>query len=167
MVRRFTLACFGYRIANLLNQASMSIPPTLKKLRNKRLLVVDDSKDICFLWRRILEKHGAEVHTAESADQALIDLKSYEPDLIVSDLSMPDHDGFELIKRLKHLNLKRLNGNKVPVLAVSGHDDPALREKSMKAGFSGYVLKPVSSSELVDSVAGLLADDEIRTVPLV
>lgn len=139
----------------------MTTPQTLKKLINRRVLVVDDSKDICFLWRRIFEKQGADVRTVESAEQAISALKSYEPDLIVSDLTMPEHDGFELMQRLNRLNLKRTNGSRVPVLAVSGHDDPALRVKTINAGFSGYVLKPVTALDLVDSVARLLAAEEM------
>jgi len=125
-------------------------------LTNRRVLVVDDSKDICFLWRRIFEKQGAEVQTADSVDAALDALKCYVPDIIVSDLSMPGTDGFALMGRLKTLSLRRSCGGEIPVLAVSGHDDPSLRDKSLQAGFADYVMKPVSSSELVSKIAGLV-----------
>lgn len=107
------------------------------------------------MWRRIFEKQGAEVQTVESAEEALKALKNYAPDVIVSDLSMPGSDGFELMGHLQALSLRRTSGETVPVIAVSGHDDPALREKSIQAGFADYVLKPVSASILVEKVAGL------------
>ena len=126
-----------------------------KLLQDRRVLVVDDSKDICFLWRRIFEKQGAEVQTVESAEEALQALKNYAPDVIVSDLSMPGSDGFELMGHLQNLSLRRTSGGRVPVIAVSGHDDPTLRERSIQAGFADYVLKPVTASDLVGRVAGL------------
>lgn len=129
---------------------------TSQPLSNQRVLVVDDSKDICFLWRRIFEKQGAEVITAESADAAISALQGFAPDIIVSDLSMPGSDGFELLGRLKTLCLQRRTGGEVPVLAVSGHDGPGLRDKLIQAGFADYVLKPVTASELVSKVAGLV-----------
>lgn len=144
----------------------MTTPLKSKRLVNMRVLVVDDSKDICFLWRRILEKHGAEVQTVESADQAVTTLEGYSPDVIVSDLTMPGTDGFGLLERLKSLKLRRSTGQTVPVLAVSGHDDPGLMEKSLGAGFSGYVLKPVTASELVERVAGLVGRMETPVASL-
>ena len=134
----------------------MDSPLKSKRLLNTRVLVVDDSKDICFLWRRILEKHGAEVQSAESADQAVKTLQQYAPDVIVSDLTMPGVDGFGFIERIRGLKLRGHSGQDVPVLAVSGHDDPGLRERTLGAGFSGYVLKPVTATELVERVAGLI-----------
>jgi CheY-like chemotaxis protein len=140
----------------------MTIRPQSKRLLNTRVLVVDDSKDICFLWRRILEKHGAEVQTVESAEQAEKMLQGYAPDVIVSDLTMPGTDGFGFLQRLKQLHLRRPSGEEVPVLAVSGHDDPDLKERTIGAGFSGYVLKPVTASELVEKVAGLARQESFR-----
>jgi CheY-like chemotaxis protein len=131
------------------------VEPPNKLLQDRRVLVVDDSKDICFLWRRIFEKQGAEVRTVESAEEALNTLKNYAPDVIVSDLSMPGLDGFELMEHLKNLSLRRASGGLVPVIAVSGYDDPALKERSIQAGFAEYVLKPVTASDLVGKVAGL------------
>ncbi len=132
--------------------------PISQPLSNQRVLVVDDSKDICFLWRRIFEKQGAEVKTAESVDAAMTAVQGFAPDIIVSDLSMPGADGFELLGRIKTLCLKRRTGGEVPVLAVSGHNNPGLREKSIQAGFADYVLKPVTAGELVSKVAGLVTE---------
>jgi CheY-like chemotaxis protein len=131
-----------------------------KLLQDRRVLVVDDSKDICFLWRLIFEKQGAEVRAAESAEEALNALKNYAPDVIVSDLSMPGLDGFALMEHLKNLSLRRMSGGSVPVIAVTAHDDPALRERSIQAGFAEYVLKPVTASDLVGKVAGLFEPRE-------
>lgn len=141
----------------------MASPLKSKRLLNTRILVVDDSKDICFLWRRILEKHGAEVQAVESVDQAVKTLQQYAPDVIVSDLTMPGMDGFGFMECLKGLQLRRTCGQEVPVLAVSGHDDPELRERTLGAGFSGYVLKPVTASELVERVAGLVQPEAVSS----
>ncbi|HEX8748266.1 MAG TPA: ATP-binding protein [Pyrinomonadaceae bacterium] len=118
----------------------------------RRVLVVDDSPDALTVMKLMIEAGGYEVVTAGSASAALEAARNSRPDVIVSDIGMPDEDGFGLLKRIQ--SDAALKG--IPVIAVTGFASTKNREKSLEAGFSAYLSKPVEPQALVRAIAEVL-----------
>jgi len=119
-------------------------------LNGRHVLVVEDDADSREAIALTLEVHGAHVRSAGSADEALAQLDGGPLDAILSDLSMPEMDGYALFARL------RARGIDVPVVAVSGFATPEDRARTLAAGFSAHVAKPVDVDVLLHTVARLL-----------
>ncbi|HVZ63116.1 MAG TPA: PAS domain S-box protein [Lacunisphaera sp.] len=120
-------------------------------LRGTRILAVDDDRDSLEVLRRILAKGEAEVRTAASADEALAVLREFDADVILSDIGMPDKDGYELIRQVRRS--ERSSG--VPAAALTALARPEDRMRALQAGFQTHVAKPVSAAELVAVVRSL------------
>jgi PAS domain S-box-containing protein len=111
-----------------------------------RILVVDDAEDGRDLVRRILETAGAQVATTASAAAALVLLATFEPHLLVSDVGMPEMDGYELIQRVRELP-GLMNG--VPAIALTAFARPVDVERARLAGFTRHVAKPADPAMLI------------------
>jgi CheY-like chemotaxis protein len=126
-------------------------PPELNGIR---VLVVDDEVDTCELLQFILEGCGAQVQTASSAAAALEAVAAEVFDVMISDIGMPDEDGYSLLAKVRALGKER--GGEVPAAAAltayAGEED---RIRVLQSGFQIHVPKPVSPSELVAVVANL------------
>ena len=120
-------------------------------LSGRNILVVEDDADSREALTMALELHGAHVRAAGSADEALSRVEDGLPDAILSDLSMPETDGYGLLKRL------RAHGIDAPIVAVSGFATPEDRAKALGSGFSAHVAKPVDVDVLLHTVARLIA----------
>lgn len=118
-------------------------------LKNKRIMVVDDSKDNRLLMERMLTKKGAQVILAEDGETALHLAETEYFDVILMDIQMPGMDGFEATRRL------RARGSKVPVIALTAHVIAEVRDECRDAGCSGFLTKPVQIMELAKVVAEL------------
>ncbi|MBA3569124.1 MAG: response regulator [Pyrinomonadaceae bacterium] len=126
-------------------------PPELNGLR---VLVVDDEADTCELLQVILEGCGARVKTAKSAAAALEAVANGVFDVLISDIGMPDEDGYSLIAKVRALGKER--GDKVPAAAaLTAYVGEKDRIRVLKSGFQTHVPKPISPSELVAVVANL------------
>jgi signal transduction histidine kinase len=126
-------------------------PPELNGLR---VLVVDDEADTCELLQVILEGCGAQVKTASSAAAAMEAVAQEVFDVLISDIGMPDEDGYSLIAKVHALGKER--GGKVPAAAaLTAYVDEKDRIRVLQSGFQMHVLKPISPSELVAVVANL------------
>lgn len=125
-------------------------PPSLKGVK---VLVVDDEPDARELVRRVLESAEATVITVGSAQEALERLIQDRPDVLVSDIGMPDEDGYDLIRRVRALGQD--NGGATPALALTAFARSEDRQRAFMAGFQLHVAKPVEPSELVAVVASL------------
>jgi PAS domain S-box-containing protein len=123
------------------------------ELAGLRVLVVDDSADARDLIKRLLEDCAAEVLTAGSVDEALVLVETEKPDVLISDIGMPDADGFELLKRVRALGPDR--GGKVPAIALTAFARSEDRTRALRAGFLVHVSKPVDPSELIATVASV------------
>ncbi|MBS2020700.1 MAG: PAS domain S-box protein [Deltaproteobacteria bacterium] len=123
----------------------------LVDLRGLRVLVVDDEHDACALVAGVLGDCGAEVITATSALRALTIIESECPHVLVSDIGMPEVDGFELLRRVRSLGDPR--GRTVPAIALTAFARPEDRTKVLRAGFVMHLSKPVDPTELAISVA--------------
>lgn len=123
-------------------------------LSGVKILLVEDSLDNRVLVSRILSKVGADVRNAESAAQAREVLRSYRPDLIVSDIGMPDETGIEFIQKLRSSSEERTR--EIPAIALTAYVRPEEREKAMDAGFQAHVGKPVTASALLSEISEVL-----------
>ena len=121
-----------------------------KNLLGKKILVVDDDDDsrnlICF----ILQSKGAEIDSASSAVEALVKIEQFQPNILISDIGMPQMNGYELIQRIRQLQ-PNINGN-VKAIAISGYVSEQDRQKSISAGFDFHLNKPLDISSLIDAV---------------
>lgn len=109
------------------------------------VLVVDDNADARELFKTILEYAGALVSVASSAEQAVRFFDHVVPDVLVSDISMPGHDGYWLIRELRIRGAAR--GGSVPAVAVTAMSDHGPRQ-AMTAGFQTHLRKPVDPWDL-------------------
>ncbi len=117
------------------------------------VLAVDDEHDSRALVQRILEEHGARVLPAASAAEAL-DILSREPvDLLLSDIGMPEIDGYELMRRVRALGPQ--SGGDVPAAALTAFARSEDRTRALIAGYQSHIAKPVEPIELAAAVASL------------
>ena len=122
-------------------------------LTGVRVLVVDDDSDARLLASRILESCHAEVKTAASMSAALEEIRIQVPHVLLSDLGMPDWDGFDLIRAVRDLPSDR--GGEIPAIAISAFARSEDRRRAMIAGYQTHLAKPVEPSELIAVVASL------------
>ena len=123
-------------------------------LRGAKVLVVDDEEDSREVIAQLLAQCGAQSLTARSADEALQLLESERPDAIVSDIGMPDVDGYELLRRVRRL--EQSIGGRIPAVALTAFVRPEDRMRALRAGFLVHLAKPVEPAELVASIASAL-----------
>ena len=127
---------------------------TLRDLSGVTVLVVDDDRDARELIARILGDCHATVQIAASAREAFDALRAAPPDLLISDLGMPEVDGFELLGWVRAL--PRNAGGLVPAVALTAFARSEDRLRALEAGFSAHISKPVEPSELIATVAATL-----------
>jgi len=120
-----------------------------------RVLLVDDDSDARSLISRVLEDQGARVRAAADAREALGMLETEPFDVLISDIGMPDADGYELIRRVRQL--PRGRGGMLPAIALTAFAQPSDRALAIGAGFQRHVTKPVEARELVTSIAELIS----------
>ncbi|HEX8267335.1 MAG TPA: response regulator, partial [Pyrinomonadaceae bacterium] len=118
-------------------------------------LAVDDEPDARFLLTAILEKCGAQVKTCESAAQALELLEEFQPDILVSDIGMPEEDGYDLIKRVRAA--EQGTTKRMPAVALTAFARVEDRLKALSTGFNMHVPKPVEPAELAMVIASLVS----------
>jgi CheY-like chemotaxis protein len=116
-----------------------------------RVLVVDDYKPVRAVVAAMLEHSGATVTAVGSADEALEALEREHPDVLVSDLAMPDKGGYWLIGQVRALPPER--GGATPAAALTGFSGPEHRASILRAGFQYHIEKPVTLEKLVGVVA--------------
>jgi CheY-like chemotaxis protein len=125
----------------------------LPSLAALRVLVVDDDRDARELLSRILEQAGAAVELAESAAEALAKLPRSRTDVLISDIGMPDADGYELIRRVR--SLPSGDGAATPAIALTAFARSEDRTRALRAGYQLHIAKPVEPTELITAVASL------------
>ncbi|KYC36231.1 hybrid sensor histidine kinase/response regulator [Scytonema hofmannii PCC 7110] len=123
-------------------------------LTGVRVLVVDDEKDSRDFIVYALEDCGAIASAATSADSALEMLASFQPDVLVSDIGMPEIDGYDLIRQVRNLPSER--GRQIPAIALTAYAGDRDRQEALAAGFQKHLSKPVMPDELANVVAELV-----------
>jgi signal transduction histidine kinase/ActR/RegA family two-component response regulator len=118
------------------------------------VLVIDDQADARELIQRVLTECDAKVITAGTAAEALRAVETERPDVLVSDIGMPDVDGYELLRRVRALGHAR--GGRLPAIALTAFARSEDRTRALRAGFLVHVSKPVEPAELVATVASVV-----------
>jgi len=125
----------------------------LPSLQGLKVLVVDDEADTRELIREVLRECGSEVITSRSAAEALEAIEQHKPDILISDLGMPDEDGYSLISKIRALPAEQ--GGQIPAAALTAYARAEDRMRVLRSGFQFHLPKPVDSAELVTVVASL------------
>jgi PAS domain S-box-containing protein len=128
-------------------------------LATLRILAVDDEPDNLDLVEFILTQAGATVAISTSATQALQQIEAFHPDVLVTDLGMPEMDGYTLLEKIKHLCAQRAaQGEPLPLpkaIALTAFAGDANQQKVLQAGFQRHLAKPVEPQMLIDAIAAL------------
>jgi PAS domain S-box-containing protein len=129
-------------------------------LHGVRVVIIDDEPDARDLLKAVLTQAGALVEVAASASEGYSLVQRSPPDVLVSDLGMPDIDGYTLIRRIRLLD--EAQGGRVPALALSAYTRIEDRAKALASGFTRHVGKPVNPDDLVVAVAELASFSKRR-----
>ena len=119
-----------------------------------RVLVVDDVIDVTDMIALFLKHAGYDVTTANSAGAALELAETTNFDLVISDIGMPEMNGYELAESLRKTSKYGLT----PMIAVTGYTEFDDRGRSLRAGFNAHLTKPINPSQLLDLIGELLAE---------
>ena len=123
------------------------------RLDGKNVLVVDDEEDSREVLKIFLEQSGASVRLAGSSADALREIEAKVPDILISDIGMPDEDGYGLIRKVRALEGPAAEIPAIAVTAFARYED---RSRALIAGFDDHIAKPIEPSVLVEIVVGLL-----------
>jgi CheY-like chemotaxis protein len=128
--------------------ASPSVAPDLQKLD---VLLVEDDADLLEALAMTFEAASARVRSVRSAAEALAAFGERLPDVLISDIAMPDHDGLYLVSEIR-----KLHGNRTPAIALTGLASGLERQAMMAAGFDVCVNKPFAPQKLIELTASLV-----------
>jgi CheY-like chemotaxis protein len=118
-----------------------------------QILVVDDQPDTRDYLSFVLEQAGATVTVAASAGKALQALARSKPDVLLSDIGMPDMDGYMLLQQVRSLPLQHLG--QIPAIALSAYAGEFERQQAIAAGFQMHLAKPVEPEKLISAIVNL------------
>lgn len=147
---------FPNEIGERIHPSVSEILPNLEAepiLENLNLLIVDDAPDAREMMRILLENYGARVTKASSAADALEKLQENDFDILISDVEMPDVNGYSLIQKIRAATDSDFH--KIGAIALTAHARTADRMQALSAGFDSHVAKPFEPAELVAVIAGL------------
>jgi PAS domain S-box-containing protein len=130
-----------------------AVMPPAPSLDGVFVLVVDDDPDALQLISMLLEERGARVRTVGSSAEALVALENERPDVLLSDIEMPEEDGYALMRAIRALPADR--GGRVPAAALTAYARAEDRMQALLAGFHLHMPKPVQPAELAAVVASL------------
>lgn len=114
--------------------------------RKKVIAVVDDEAKMCVALTRLLKFHGYDVECFASGDDVLKAVPSARPDCMLLDLHMPRTTGFDVLASIFSMHLE------VPIIVITGHDEPGNAERVRSLGAKDYLLKPVDESTLIEAI---------------
>jgi signal transduction histidine kinase/ActR/RegA family two-component response regulator len=124
-----------------------------RRLHGARVLIVDDEPQARELFSTIVENAGGEVRSAASARDATAILRTWWPEVLLSDIEMPHEDGYVLMEQVNAM--ERRDRRRIVAIAVTAHSRPEDRLRALESGFQWHLPKPVEPSELVAVVASL------------
>jgi PAS domain S-box-containing protein len=124
------------------------------EIQGLHVLVLDDERDTRDIAQAVLEQGGATVTLVSSVTEALEAIASRRPDVIISDIAMPDEDGYVFIEKLRAL--PREQGGRIPAIALTAYVRAEDRRRALSAGFQNHAAKPIEPQELVLVIANLV-----------
>lgn len=119
-------------------------------LKNIEILLVDNDDDTRIALGEILSVLGAKVKLASTVQEALKEIQIKAPDILMSDISMPDEDGYVLIQKIR--SMEQQTGTFLPAIAITAYAGTENRLKTIEAGFQEHISKPVD----IDQIAGII-----------
>lgn len=128
-------------------------PGYASRLRGLRVLVVDDEADARDMLQIMLTQFGADVKVTGSTSEALKMVECWRPEVLVSDIGMPDEDGYTLIQKVRVLAPE--GGGRIPAVALTGYAGPEDRRRLISAGYQAHLPKPVQLYDLLNTIASL------------
>jgi len=129
-----------------------------QKLKDRRILIVEDDSDTQELLKTVLGRHGARVTAVSSGARALAEIEHVKPDVIISDIAMAGENGYDLIKKIRSLGPEK--GGHVPAIALTAYAGPTDRRRALLAGFQTHLAKPVEPDELLAVILSLTFQQE-------
>ncbi|MGD1912934.1 MAG: response regulator [Rivularia sp. (in: cyanobacteria)] len=123
-----------------------------------KILLVDDEPDNLEFLQFVLETYGASVQTATSAPQAFKLFLQNKPDLLISDIAMPEVNGHTLMRQIRALPSEK--GAKIPAIALTAYAGETNRQESLRSGFNLHLAKPIQADKLAQKVAELGVNSE-------
>ncbi|MBN3944459.1 response regulator [Nostoc sp. NMS9] len=133
------------------------------ELTGIRVLTVDDDPDARELLTVLLAEYGAQVLTVASATEVLANLESFQPDVLISDIGMPEVDGYSLIQQIRALTAEK--GGKIPAIALTAYARVDDYQRVINSGYQRHVTKPLDPEELVQAVVALAQTKLNSTIP--
>jgi CheY-like chemotaxis protein len=124
------------------------------RLDGVHALLVEDDDDSRKLLGAMLKRYGAKVTSTKSAAEALRVFEDELPDVMISDIGMPDVDGYELIRTLRAAPPER--GGLTPAIALTGYASRKDRERALGAGYQKHMAKPIEQGDLITAIASLV-----------
>ena len=128
-----------------------------RSLDGLKVLLVDDEPEAREIISTVMERTGAQVTACTSASEALAKLSEWKPDVILSDIAMPDEDGYSFIGKVR--SLPRDKGGETPAAALTAYARDVDRRQALAAGYQMHIAKPIGASQLVHMVARLAGRD--------
>ena len=131
-----------------------------KILGGIHVLVVEDEQDTRDLLTFLLESEGATPIPVDNVTAALEILTNQHPDIVVTDIGMPDYNGYALIASVRH---QRSQTRTTPVIALTAYSTPADRDTALISGFNEYLAKPFEPDKLIRTIRRLYDEHRIDT----
>jgi signal transduction histidine kinase/ActR/RegA family two-component response regulator len=125
----------------------------MHSLDGLRVLLVDDEPEARQIISTVITSTGAEVKACTSASEALVKLSEWKPDVILSDIAMPDEDGYSFINKVR--SLPREKGGETPAAALTAYARDVDRRQALDAGYQMHIAKPIGAGQLVTMIARL------------
>jgi len=122
------------------------------------ILVVDDEAQITRVLKTTLSSHGYGTRTASDGDEAVQMMKEWSPDLLITDLRMPNMDGLELCRQVR-------TTSQMPIIVLSVRGEERIKVEALDAGADDYVTKPFSTNELLARVRAALRRASLKDAP--
>jgi PAS domain S-box-containing protein len=124
------------------------------RLDGLHVLLVEDDADSRKLLATMLKRYGAKVTATKSAKEALSVFAGELPDVMISDIGMPEHDGYELIRKLRAMPPEK--GGRTPAIALTGYASRKDRERALAEGYHQHIAKPIEQAEIIAAIAKLV-----------
>ena len=144
----FTVELPLYSCANISNSTvnNLNNDRNLPSLSGLTLLIVEDEIDAREMLTLILEQCGAKIVSADSVKQAFILYEQYQPDILISDISMPNEDGYALIRQIRSHKTDKTN---IPAIALTAYVRKEDKQQALEAGFNLHLSKPIEPLQLI------------------